>query len=66
MLSLRHPRRSGRRYRQCAQFTGSGFIHSGSQPMSVPEYLPRELFEDTATSGDAAPKIKLDGFEPNM
>lgn len=27
-------------------FSGSGFIHGGDQRMAVPEYLPRDLFEE--------------------
>lgn len=46
-------------------FTGSGFIHNGELRMAIPEYLPRDLFEndDKETSSE----FSLDSSNaPNM
>lgn len=43
-------------------FTGSGFIHNGESRMAIPEYLPRELFEND--DEDTPSQFSLDSSNP--
>jgi len=50
-------------------FTGTNFIHDGSQSMAIPEYLPRELLQPDLDSANVSPStidLDLSGFKPNM
>jgi len=54
---------------QFTGFTGTNFIHDGSQSMAIPEYLPRELLQPDLDSANVSPStidLDLSGFKPNM